>query len=94
MTQSFDVATAKSKLSELLNRASFGKERFRVNRHGRPVAAIVSAEDLALLEEGTDERRGLLAAVGILADFDDWEESIDEVIAMRQLSHDREVSLD
>ena len=94
MTQSFDVALAKSKLSELLNRASYGNERFLINKRGKPVAAIVSTEDLARLEESLPERRGLLAAVGILADFDEWEDSIASVVGMRSISTDREVNLD
>ena len=94
MTQSFDVALAKSKLSELLNRASYGSERFLINKRGKPVAAIVSTADLARLEESIPERRGLLAAVGILADFDDWEDSIETVVGMRANSIDREVSLE
>ncbi len=94
MTQSMDVAQAKSRLSELLNRAAFGKERFLIRKRGRPVAAIVSADDLARLEGPTVPKRGLLAAVGILADFDDWEESINSVIAMRATAVDREVDLE
>ena len=53
MTKSVSVAEAKSRFSELINRAAYGKERFIVERRGKPVGAIVSAADLAWLQERT-----------------------------------------
>jgi prevent-host-death family protein len=44
------VSEARNKLPELLNRVGFGHERILVERHGKPVAAIVSLEDLKRLE--------------------------------------------
>ena len=44
------VAGAKSQFSDLLRRAEYGRERFVVERHGKPVAVIVSTDDLKLLE--------------------------------------------
>ncbi len=44
------------RLSELLNRAALGGERIIVERDGKPIAAVVSAEDLTRLE--TIEREG------------------------------------
>ena len=41
---------AKAKLSEYLNRACYRGERFVIERHGKPVGAIVSPEDLSALE--------------------------------------------
>ena len=40
--------------SRIVSRAEFAKERTIIERHGRPVAAIVPIEDLALLEELED----------------------------------------
>lgn len=40
---------AKRTLSELLSRAGFGKERIPITRHGKRIAALVSAEDLEKL---------------------------------------------
>jgi len=94
MTQSYDVANAKSRLAELLNRASIGKERFLIRRHGRPVAAIVSTDDLALLEREGPSKRGLLAAVGAASDFEEWATSIEEVVSMRSSANERDIELD
>jgi prevent-host-death family protein len=53
-TKSFSVSDARKELSELVNRASYGGERILLRRNGREVAAIVSPEDLRLLEELED----------------------------------------
>ena len=49
----------KTRLSEYLNRIACGRERIVVERHGKPVAALVSLEDLqrleALDEQGVDD---------------------------------------
>ena len=47
---SVTVVDAKNRLSDLLRRAEHGGERTVVHRHGKPVAAIVSTEDLRRLE--------------------------------------------
>jgi prevent-host-death family protein len=44
------VAEAKNRFSDLLRRAEHGGERLVVHRHGKPVAAIVSTDDLRRLE--------------------------------------------
>lgn len=46
---------AKNRFSDLLRRAEHGRERVVVQRHGKPVAAIVSTDDLRRLEALEDE---------------------------------------
>jgi prevent-host-death family protein len=48
------VADAKNHFSDVLRRAEYGGERVVVERHGKPVAAIVSTEDLRRLEAAED----------------------------------------
>ena len=50
------VAQAKDQFSDLLRRAEWDGERVVVHRHGKPVAAIVSTEDLRHLEALEDAR--------------------------------------
>ena len=45
------VTQARSEFAELVNRVGYGGERIAVTRHGRRLAALVSAEDLDRLEE-------------------------------------------
>lgn len=45
---------AKTHLSEYLNRVRYGGERIVIERHGKPVAALVSPEDLERLESSPE----------------------------------------
>lgn len=45
------AADARDHFSEVLNRASYGKERIVLTRRGKDVVAVVPMEDLELLEE-------------------------------------------
>lgn len=44
---------AKTRLSEYVNRVHYRGDRIVIERHGKPVAALVSTEDLARLEESS-----------------------------------------
>ncbi len=46
---------ARAHFSELLNKVAFGKIRIQLERQGKPLAAIISLEDLYLLEKLEDE---------------------------------------
>ena len=48
------VSRMKDTLSEVLNRAAYGRERIVVASRGKPKAAVISIEDLKLLEELED----------------------------------------
>lgn len=52
-----DISTAEARndFADLINRASFGKERFVLTRRGKRLAAILPVEDLELLEELEDQ---------------------------------------
>jgi prevent-host-death family protein len=43
-------------LAEAVNRAAYGGERVIVERHGKPVAALVSLRDVELLKQLEDQR--------------------------------------
>lgn len=49
------IAEARNHLAEAINRVSYGGERVVFARRGKPVAGLVSAEDLALLQHIEDE---------------------------------------
>lgn len=72
---------AKTHLSEYLNRVRYGGERIVIERHGKPVAALVSTEDLARLEEGVgksaEERyRKALKEAGVEITYPDAGEGV------------------
>ena len=51
MNKTVSVVEAKNQFSDLLNRVIYRRERVIVSKRGKPVGAIVSAEDLKHLEE-------------------------------------------
>lgn len=50
MAREIPVTQARAELAELVNRVSYGGERLLLTRHGRPLAALVPASDLDVLE--------------------------------------------
>ncbi len=61
------ISAARDQLAELVNKVSYGRERVSLTRRGRPVAALISAEDLALLES-LEDAADLQAIAEALAD--------------------------
>ena len=51
MAYEVPVTQARAELAELINRVVYGGERVVVTRHGKPLVALVSAADLARLQE-------------------------------------------
>lgn len=102
MTQRIGASEAKAHFSELLARAGFSGERFLVERRGKPLAALVGAEDLKRLEgeggSGVGARpRGALALMGAWGDFVDDAEidaMLGQVYAARGDDLGRRVDLD
>lgn len=80
-SRSMNVADAKRRFSELLDRVADG-ERFVVTRRGRPAAALVPPAAGALAEE--PERLGLLAFVGALAEWPEFDDAMRDVVAGRK----------
>lgn len=78
MQTQLSVAEAKARFSECVRDAEDGTPAL-ITRNGHPVAAIVSAEDLALLQrvKAASEGRGLALLAG------GWEDS-DELVAAVQ----------
>ena len=94
MAKGISVAEAKKKFSEMLARAAYNGERFISERRGKPMAALIGLDDLSLLEEQSYQKpQGLLAAAGMLADYEGFEEIMAEVYRSRQQSEGRRVKL-
>lgn len=73
-------AEAKAKLSALMARAAHGGERFIIERRGKPMAALISADDFERLQMKSKRRpQGALALRGAWPDATD--EEIDSFLA-------------
>ena len=72
------VSKMKDTLSEVLNRAAYGRERIVIASRGKPKAAVISVDDLELLEELEDA----MAAREALEEYERGETiSLEELIA-------------
>ncbi|MGW0737784.1 type II toxin-antitoxin system Phd/YefM family antitoxin [Streptomyces sp. NPDC002851] len=56
MAYEIPVTQARAELADLINRVVYGGERVVVTRHGKPLVALVSADDLRRLEESQDQQ--------------------------------------
>jgi prevent-host-death family protein len=65
-----EASKAREQFSDTLNRVAYGHERIVLRRRGKDVAALISLEDLALLEQ-LEDRIDIEEAKHILADPDE-----------------------
>ena len=63
------IVEARNGLAEAINRVSYGGERVVFARRGKPVAALVSPEDLALLQK-IEDAEDVRAAARALKEYD------------------------
>lgn len=96
MTKRVSTANAKAHFSELVASVAYGRERYIIERHGKPAAALVSVEDLAKLQDADSGARGALALVGAWSEIEDQDMDalISEIYAERERDTGREVSLE
>jgi prevent-host-death family protein len=66
VADAYTLTNARSRFGELVNRARFGRERIVLTEHGKPVAAIISVEELAELQAAADAA-DVAAAQAVLA---------------------------
>src|SRR5512145_1972810 len=97
MTKSFSTADIKARLSEMIGKVVYGHERLVVLRRGKPVAAIVSLQDLRRLEEldvagsSKPDVHPIMRAFGRWADRDDLDALTREIYEQRTAAPGREV---
>ena len=55
MTDTLNSTDARENMAEILNRVAYAKDRVRITRRGKEVAAVVPIEDLEFIERLEDE---------------------------------------
>ena len=55
MSDTLNSTDARENLADVLNRVAYAKDRVRITRRGKEVAAVVPIEDLELIERLEDE---------------------------------------
>ncbi len=87
------VAEAKSHISELIAKNQHSHDRFIITRRDKPVAALVSLDDLNILEQ-YEEKQGLAAIAGKWQGFDEVTEAMGDIETLRaNAGTGRDVSL-
>lgn len=100
MTRKVSAAEAKRKFSELVSRVQYSGDTIVIEKRGKPAAALVKFEDLALLTKARGDTKdrdrpgAILECAGLFADFPEWEQSMKEVVASRRRSRPRKVRID
>jgi prevent-host-death family protein len=102
LAKNLGAAEAKARFSELMARVGYGGERFIIERRGKPVAALVSVEDIGRLEEERGDAsvrspRGALALVGVWGDIVEDEEidtMLEDIYAARERDTGRPVDIE
>ncbi len=96
MTKKVSAANAKAHLSEMVARVAHGTERYIIERRGRPLAALVSIEDLARLQESETGPKGALGLVGAWSAIEEQEMDawLSDVYAEREHDMGRGISLE
>jgi prevent-host-death family protein len=77
------AAQAKMRFSELLARVAYAGDHYIIERRGKPVAALVSVDELERIEElerTAEEPKGALALIGLWADLV-TDTEVDEMVA-------------
>ena len=45
-----NISSARENLADILNRVTYAKDRYRITKRGKPIAAVIPIEDLKMLE--------------------------------------------
>ena len=81
MPHKITTTEARSNFSEIVNRVAYGKERVLINRRGKPIVAVVSMDDIKLLEKIEDlidieqARKVLKESTGTVS----WEKALEDL---------------
>jgi prevent-host-death family protein len=70
MTTTVSTSKARDDFAEMINQVAYRGERVVLDRHGKPIAAIIPIDDLAFLEE-LENRMDVEAAKRALAESDE-----------------------
>lgn len=85
------VAEAKSNFSEYISRVAFANEKLIITKRGKPVAGLVSLEDIKRLKQES-ESDGLIRAIGKWENFDEIKSEIIKTYSERSKDKERNVS--
>ena len=80
---SISVANAKAHFSEIIAKSAYGRARFIITRRDKPVAAIVSLDDLKIIEQH-QEHQGLATIASAWPGFEEVTKAIVDLDELRR----------
>ncbi len=95
MTKVLSSAEVKNHFSEVIHRVAYAHERVVIERRGKPLAVVVSLEDLRVLEAKEKQASkshgpgGLAACAGLFGDMPEVCETLDFVVKERHVEFGR-----
>ncbi len=92
--ESLTAMEVRKRLGDILSRVFYGGERFVINKRGRPLAALISVEDLHRLETMEDERDAELLRLAKQANQGEEYVGANELIAAYERRAGKQLSED
>ena len=92
-THIVSLTDAKAKLSAMIGEIIYKHDRFLIKRRGKTVAALIPIDDYQRFEKSEVVGGGLAALAGICAEIESFGNLMDEIVADRQKSKDRQVDI-
>ena len=89
--QYVNLTEAKAKLSSIISRVVFAKEKITIKRKGRNVAVVIPYQDYLEKWSENEKGQGLLLAKNALADMEDFDQFIEDIYKARDESTERGV---
>ena len=87
------IVEAKSHFSEIVAQSVYNKERYIITKRNKPVAALVSIEDLTIIEQH-QEKAGLSEIAGKWKNFNEVAKALTDLDGLRTMGgNGRDVSL-
>jgi len=89
--ETYNLTEAKAKLSSIISRVTFARERVTIRRKGKNVAVLLPYEDYLKQWTKSGGTDGLLLAKGALAGVEDFDQFVEGIYRARENSIDRNV---
>jgi len=89
--ESYNLTEAKAKLSSIISRVIFAREKITIRKKGKNVAVVLPYEDYVQKWAETENSKGLLLAKGALAELEDFDQFVEGIYQARKKSIDRAV---
>ena len=89
--ETYTLTEAKAKLSSIISRVTFARERVTIRRKGKNVAVLLPYEDYLKQWAKSGGTDGLLLAKGALAGVEDFDQFVEGIYRARENSIDRDV---